>query len=93
MSGQRRLEVLGRQLSPTAAERASDIARAWAGSIPSSTTDSSAWFRGRCIIITGAAKGIGREAAALFARHGGSVVVTDLDAAEAAEVRPKSTLR
>ena len=37
-------------------------------------------------IITGAANGIGRSAAQLFAREGASVVVADIDAAAAAAV-------
>lgn len=48
--------------------------------------DTSQWFKGRVVIITGAAKGIGREAAFLFARHGASLVIADLDAAEAHKV-------
>jgi NAD(P)-dependent dehydrogenase (short-subunit alcohol dehydrogenase family) len=38
-------------------------------------------FEGKSIIVTGAASGIGRAASVLFARHGGRVIVSDVDAA------------
>lgn len=42
-------------------------------------------FEGKVVAITGAASGIGREAARLIARRGGTVVVLDRDAAGAGE--------
>jgi NAD(P)-dependent dehydrogenase (short-subunit alcohol dehydrogenase family) len=42
-------------------------------------------FSGKVAIVTGAASGIGRAAARLFARHGASVVVSDVDAEGGAE--------
>jgi 3-oxoacyl-[acyl-carrier protein] reductase len=39
-------------------------------------------FKGQVVVITGAGQGIGRAAALLFAQHGASVVVSDLDAAK-----------
>ena len=39
---------------------------------------------GRCVVITGAASGIGRASAVRFAQEGGSVVVADIDEAGAA---------
>ena len=48
-------------------------------------------FEGRSIIVTGAASGIGRATAGLFASRGGSVMIADLKAEEAekaaAEIR------
>src|SRR3954451_20733314 len=41
---------------------------------------------GRVVIVTGAARGIGREHALEFARQGASVVVNDVDLSEADEV-------
>ena len=38
------------------------------------------WFDGRAGIVTGAAGGIGRASALAFARRGGAVLVTDLEA-------------
>jgi len=43
-------------------------------------------LKDKSCIITGAGRGIGREAALLFAREGGKVVVSDLDEAPALEV-------
>ena len=40
-------------------------------------------FEGRSIIVTGAASGIGRATAGLFAQRGGSVMIADLKADEA----------
>lgn len=40
-------------------------------------------FSGRCVIVTGAASGIGRAAALLFAREGATVFAADLDLAGA----------
>jgi NAD(P)-dependent dehydrogenase (short-subunit alcohol dehydrogenase family) len=40
-------------------------------------------FSGKSIIVTGAASGIGRAAAALFAQQGGSVMIADLNKDEA----------
>lgn len=37
-------------------------------------------FDAKSIIVTGAASGIGRAAAILYARHGGRVIVSDIDA-------------
>ena len=41
-------------------------------------------FEGKVIIITGAAKGIGRACATAFADEGGSVVIADIDEAAGA---------
>ncbi|NJL95130.1 MAG: SDR family NAD(P)-dependent oxidoreductase [Anaerolineae bacterium] len=38
-------------------------------------------FEGKAVIVTGAAKGIGRAAALAFAREGGSVTIADVDGA------------
>jgi len=42
-------------------------------------------LRGKVALITGAGKGIGREAAVLFAREGARIVAADLDGAAATE--------
>ena len=44
-------------------------------------------FRDRVVIVTGAASGIGRAAAIMFARYGANVVIADLDEKGANEVR------
>jgi NAD(P)-dependent dehydrogenase (short-subunit alcohol dehydrogenase family) len=44
-------------------------------------------FTGKTILITGAARGIGRAAAREFAREGGLVYATDIDAAALVEMR------
>jgi NAD(P)-dependent dehydrogenase (short-subunit alcohol dehydrogenase family) len=38
-------------------------------------------LRGKVAVVTGAAKGIGKATAELFAREGGRLVITDLDEA------------
>ena len=43
-------------------------------------------FSGRCAVVTGAASGIGRETALLFAREGAAVYAADLDLAGAQAV-------
>lgn len=43
-------------------------------------------FSGKCAVVTGAASGIGREAALLFAREGAEVFAADLNLAGAREV-------
>jgi NAD(P)-dependent dehydrogenase (short-subunit alcohol dehydrogenase family) len=43
-------------------------------------------FSGKCAVVTGAASGIGRETALLFAREGASVFAADLDLAGARAV-------
>ena len=43
------------------------------------------YFAGKTIIITGAASGIGRATALIFAREGANVVCTDLNEAGAKE--------
>ncbi|RXT51231.1 short-chain dehydrogenase [Bosea sp. Tri-44] len=40
-------------------------------------------FEGKVVIVTGSASGIGRATAGLFARHGASVVVADVDGSAA----------
>jgi NAD(P)-dependent dehydrogenase (short-subunit alcohol dehydrogenase family) len=40
-------------------------------------------FTGKVVVITGAGKGLGRAAALAFAREGGSIVIGDLNVAEA----------
>lgn len=42
-------------------------------------------FEGKTALVTGAAGGIGRESALLFARHGANVAVADINVAGAAE--------
>ena len=42
-------------------------------------------FENQVVVVTGADRGIGAATARLFAEHGASVVVNDLDAAPAAE--------
>ncbi|EJD02822.1 NAD-binding protein [Fomitiporia mediterranea MF3/22] len=42
--------------------------------------------RGQTVVITGAAKGIGRETALVFAQHGANVVIGDVDVAGAEDV-------
>jgi hypothetical protein len=77
-----RLSVLSGHLTHTPA-----LAHGLATQLTSApAADSSQWFKGRVVIITGAAKGIGRDAAFLFARHGASLVIADLDTAEAQKV-------
>ncbi|KAI0003397.1 hypothetical protein BJV74DRAFT_764510 [Russula compacta] len=54
--------------------------------MPTSITDDQLFnyakrVKGKVVVITGAASGIGREAALTFARHGPKVVIGDLDAA------------
>ncbi|CAD6573720.1 MAG: Methionine aminopeptidase 1 [Cyphobasidiales sp. Tagirdzhanova-0007] len=46
----------------------------------------SGMFKGEVVIITGAAQGIGKAAALLFAKEGANVVVSDLDGAKAQSV-------
>jgi len=43
-------------------------------------------LEGQVAIITGSGRGIGAEAAKLFAKHGAKVVVTDLDGAKSQEI-------
>ena len=40
-------------------------------------------LKGRVVLVTGAARGIGREIAILMARHGAQVVVNDYGGSEA----------
>jgi short-subunit dehydrogenase len=37
-------------------------------------------FEGRCVVVTGAARGIGRATALAFAEHGAALVLVDRDA-------------
>ena len=43
-------------------------------------------FSGKCVVITGAASGIGRAATLLFAREGATVFAADLNLAGAEAV-------
>ncbi len=43
------------------------------------------YFRGKTVLITGAASGIGRATAGIFAREGANIVAADIDAAGAGE--------
>ena len=36
-------------------------------------------FEGRCVVVTGAARGIGRATALAFAEHGAALVLVDRD--------------
>ena len=45
----------------------------------------------RVVVITGAAQGIGAEAARLFANEGAKVVISDIDAAKARETADRIT--
>lgn len=44
-------------------------------------------LRGKSVVVTGAAKGIGRATAELFAREGASLVVTDVDRARLEDLK------
>ncbi len=44
-------------------------------------------FAGRCVVVTGAASGIGRETALAFARAGADIVASDIDASGLAATR------
>ena len=46
-------------------------------------------LRGKSAVVTGAAKGIGRVTAELFAREGALLVLTDVDEAGFAELRER----
>jgi NAD(P)-dependent dehydrogenase (short-subunit alcohol dehydrogenase family) len=46
-------------------------------------------LRGKSVVVTGAAKGIGRATAELFAREGALLVLTDVDEAGLGELRER----
>jgi NAD(P)-dependent dehydrogenase (short-subunit alcohol dehydrogenase family) len=48
-------------------------------------------LRGKSAVVTGAAKGIGRATAELFAREGALLVLTDVDEAGLGELRERLT--
>jgi NAD(P)-dependent dehydrogenase (short-subunit alcohol dehydrogenase family) len=48
-------------------------------------------LRGKSVVVTGAAKGIGRATAELFAREGALLVLTDVDGAGLEELRERLT--
>ena len=51
------------------------------------------YFAGKTIVITGAASGIGRATALIFAREGANVVCADKNEDGAAKPHPRSTAR
>src|SRR3954447_19636629 len=55
------------------------------------TTQGLGRMRERSVMITGAAKGIGRATAELFAREGARLVVTDVDEAGLGELQERMT--
>ena len=55
------------------------------------TTQGLGRMRKKSVVITGAAKGIGRASAELFAREGARLVVTDVDGAGLGELSERLT--
>ena len=59
------------------------------GSVTEATAQGLGRLRGKAAVVTGAAKGIGKATAELFAREGARLVVTDVDEAGLSRVRER----
>src|SRR5215217_6079255 len=64
-------------------------ARAKGGSVTDATPSELERMRGKVAVVTGAAKGIGKATAELFAREGARLVITDIDDAGLSRLRER----